>query len=101
MAKTAPDTSHDAHGHHELSFTEKYVFSLDHKVIGLQYLITSLIFLLIGFTFMMVMRWQLAFPGTPVPVIGPLLSKSLAPNGVISGEFYNSLGAMHGTIMVF
>ena len=41
--------SHDAHGHHELSFWEKYVFSVDHKVIGLQYLITSFIFLLFGF----------------------------------------------------
>jgi len=101
MTKTAQHSTHDGHGHHHLSFTEKYMFSLDHKTIGLQYLITSWIFLLIGFSFMMVMRWQLAYPGAPVPVIGRLLSASLAPNGVISGEFYNSLGAMHGTIMVF
>ena len=96
----AAHNSH-SHAHHELTFWQKYVFSLDHKIIGLQYLITSLIFLLIGFTFMMVMRWSLAFPGTPLPVLGRLFPADLAPNGVISGEFYNSLGAMHGTIMVF
>jgi cytochrome c oxidase subunit 1 len=95
--------SHDAHGHgqHELSFWERYVFSVDHKVIGLQYMITSFIFLLIGFGLMMLMRWQLAFPGQAIPFFGRLFSPDLAPNGVMSGEFYNSLGAMHGTIMVF
>jgi cytochrome c oxidase subunit 1 len=93
--------SHDAHGHHELSFWEKYVFSVDHKVIGLQYLITSFIFLLFGFGLMMLMRWQLAFPGQAIPFFGRLFSPDLAPNGVMSGEFYNALGAMHGTIMVF
>lgn len=99
----AAAAQHDTHssGHHELTFIQKYVFSVDHKVIGLQYLITSWLFLLAGFMLMMIMRWQLAFPGQPVPVIGHLFSPQLAPNGVISGEFYNSLGAMHGTIMVF
>jgi cytochrome c oxidase subunit 1 len=53
---------------------------------------------------MLMMRWQIAHPGVPVPVIGPLLAKMLgqpAANGVISPDLYNSLGAMHGTIMVF
>ncbi|MEK7232353.1 MAG: cbb3-type cytochrome c oxidase subunit I [Elusimicrobiota bacterium] len=89
------------HGHNELSFQEKYVFSVDHKVIGLQYLITSFIFLLVGFALMGLMRWQLAFPGTPIPFFGRFFPADLAPNGVMSGEFYNALGAMHGTIMVF
>ena len=95
--------SHDehGHGHHELSFWEKYVFSVDHKVIGLQYLITSFMFLLVGFGLMGLMRWQLAFPGTAIPFFGHLFPADLAPNGVMSGEFYNALGAMHGTIMVF
>ena len=48
----------------------KYVFSLDHKVIGLQYALTSLVFLLIGFSLAILFRWQLAYPGQPVPVIG-------------------------------
>ena len=65
------------------------------------YLITALMFLLFGFCLMLIMRWQLAFPGSPIPLIGRLLSPILAPNGVLSPEFYNALGAMHGTIMVF
>ncbi|MEQ1919756.1 MAG: cbb3-type cytochrome c oxidase subunit I, partial [Elusimicrobiota bacterium] len=95
--------SHDehGHGHHELTWTQRYVFSVDHKVIGLQYLITSFLFLLVGFALMGLMRWQLAFPGTPIPFFGNLFPADLAPNGVMSGEFYNALGAMHGTIMVF
>ena len=95
--------SGDTHGHggHELSFWRKYVFSTDHKVIGLQYMITSMVFLMVGFALMMLMRWQLAWPGSPIPFFGRLFPADLAPNGVMSGEFYNSLGAMHGTIMVF
>ena len=51
-------------------FWRKYVFSTDHKVIGIQYGITGLIFLLFGFALMMLMRWQLAYPGQALPVIG-------------------------------
>jgi cytochrome c oxidase subunit 1 len=91
---------HDAH-HEELGFWRKYVFSQDHKVIGLQYAITALLFLLFGFTLMMVMRWQLAFPGRPIPLIGLWLGQDRAPMGIMLPEFYNQLGAMHGTIMVF
>jgi cytochrome c oxidase subunit 1 len=91
---------HDEH-HHELSFWRKYVFSTDHKVIGIQYGITSLLFLLFGFTLMMIMRWQLAYPGEPIPFLGALLGPDRAPDGIMLPEFYNQLGAMHGTIMVF
>ena len=77
------------------------VFSTDHKVIGVQYALTSMVFLLIGFALMMVMRWQLAYPFQPVPLVGPLLGDTNAPQGIISPEFYNQLGAMHGTIMIF
>ena len=89
------------HGHEELSFIWKYVFSQDHKVIGIQYAITGLLFLLFGFCLMMLMRWQLAYPGAPIPIIGGLLSQTNAPGGIMLPEFYNQLGAMHGTIMVF
>jgi cytochrome c oxidase subunit 1 len=98
-------THHDVHEaiHHaeELSFWRTYVFSLDHKVIGLQYLITSLLFLFVGFMLMMLMRWQLAYPGQPIPIIGNWLGEMNAPGGIMLPEFYNQLGAMHGTIMVF
>jgi cytochrome c oxidase subunit 1 len=92
--------AHD-HAHHELGFLQKYVFSQDHKVIGIQYAVTGLLFLLFGFTLMMIMRWQLAYPGAPIPIIGGLFSAAQAPGGIMLPEFYNQLGAMHGTIMVF
>jgi cytochrome c oxidase subunit I len=91
----------DAHGSHELGFWRKYFFSTDHKVIGIQYGITSLCFLLFGFTLMILMRWQLAYPGQPIPFIGSWLGDANAPGGIMLPEFYNQLGAMHGTIMVF
>src|SRR5947208_6318147 len=87
--------------HEDLGFWRKYVFSLDHKVIGIQYAVTGLTFLLFGFTLMMIMRWQMAFPGKPIPLIGPYLGNANAPGGIMLPEFYNQLGAMHGTIMVF
>ncbi len=77
------------------------LFSSDHKIIGLWYATTASVFMLIGFSLMMLMRWQLAFPGTPVPVVGGLLGSDNAPGGVMAPEFYNQLGAMHGTIMIF
>src|SRR5882724_11757649 len=98
---------HDKHGHehHDPDFWAKYIFSTDHKTIGIQYGFTALCFMLFGFFLMLLMRWQIAHPGVPVPLIGPLLEKILgsvmAPHGAISAELYNSFGAMHGTIMVF
>lgn len=83
--------------HKEENFIQKYIFSVDHKIIGLQYGITSLLFLLVGFGLMMVMRWQLAYPETQVPIVGSLLGET----GILMPEIYNSLGAMHGTIMIF
>ena len=77
--------------HHEESFWRKYIFSIDHKVIGIQYGIMSLLFLLLGFSLMLVMRWQLAYPDQPLPLVGWRLSP----------DMYNSFGAMHGTIMIF
>ena len=61
--------------HHKENFVWKYIFSQDHKIIGIQYGLTALLFLFFGFILMMIMRWQLAFPDTPVPYIGSLLSE--------------------------
>ena len=99
-----PAAAHGAphvHEHIEPGFLRKWVFSVDHKVIGLQYTMTSLVFLMLGFTLMMIMRWQLAYPGQPIPLIGNWLGVANAPGGIMLPEFYNQLGAMHGTIMVF
>jgi cytochrome c oxidase subunit I len=106
---------HEAHHEHEMSFWQKYIFSTDHKVIGIQYGVTALFFLLFGFCLMMMMRWQLAYPNQPLPIVGGLLQKMLGAEmvadkildtgakipGVMSADLYNAFGAMHGTIMVF
>ena len=84
------------HHHHE-PFWRKYIFSVDHKVIGLQYAITAMVFLLFGFCLMLIMRWNLAYPSEVVPIVGKLLSEE----GMLTPDGYNSFGAMHGTIMVF
>ena len=36
------------HDHHELTFIQKYVFSEDHKIIGIQFLFTTLFMFIIG-----------------------------------------------------
>ncbi len=87
--------------HPELGFLRKYVFSTDHKMIGIQYGLTALVFLFIGFSLMMMMRWQLAYPGEAIPLVGGFLKNSWVDNGAMLPDFYNQLGAMHGTIMVF
>src|SRR6266513_1950905 len=87
--------------HHELGWWRKYVFSTDHKVIGIQYGFTGLIFLFFGFSLMMLMRWQLAYPGAALPLLGRILGEARMPGGTMLPDFYNELGAMHGTIMVF
>ncbi len=91
--------------HQELGWWRRYVFSTDHKVIGIQYFITGLLLLLVGFMLMMLMRWQLAYPGRALPVLGNVLNNFFGavsmPDGRMTPEFYNSLGAMHGTIMIF
>ncbi len=99
IGTTAHGHAHDEH--EELGFWRKYVFSQDHKVIGIQYAITGLLFLLFGFILMMIMRWNLAYNGAPIPIIGRWLGEARAPGGIMLPEFYNQLGAMHGTIMVF
>ena len=92
--------------HHEESFWRKYIFSTDHKTIGIQYGITALLFLFFGFSLMMVMRWQLAFPDQAVPVFGGLIKwladlNGFASDGNLPADLYNVFGAMHGTIMIF
>ena len=96
--------AHDSH-HHELGFLQKYVFSTDHKIIGIQYGVTALLFLMFGLGLMSMMRWSIAYPNQPMPLVGGLLEKLLGSNvagkGIMSSQLYNSFGAMHGTIMVF
>src|SRR5213080_4384649 len=98
---TVAATAQVAHGHHDdRPFIRKYIFSTDHKIIGIQFLLMSLLFLLLGGTLAMVMRCQLGFPGRPLPG-GGVLPETMAQGGVILPEFYNAAVTMHGTFMVF
>jgi len=98
---TAAATAHAVHAHHDdRSFVRKYVFSTDHKIIGIQFLFLSLFSLLVGGILAMQIRWQEGFPGQPMP-LGKLLPETMASGGVLLPEYYIELVTMHGTFMVF
>ncbi|ABF39443.1 Cytochrome-c oxidase [Candidatus Koribacter versatilis Ellin345] len=81
-------------------FIRKYVFSLDHKVIGLQYYGLAVVAVFIGMVLSWLMRIHLVWPNSPIPGLH-LLSKNGAPGDVMTPEYYLSLLTMHGTLMVF
>jgi len=81
-------------------FIRKHLFSLDHKVIGKQYYGLGLLAVLIGMVLSWLMRIHLVWPNTAIPGLG-LLSKTGAPGGVMTPEYYLQLMTMHGTLMVF
>jgi cytochrome c oxidase subunit 1 len=81
-------------------FIRKYIFSLDHKVIGIQYIILALAAVAVGMTMSLLMRLKLSWPDHSFGLLGTLF-KAGAPGGVMNPEFYLSLVTMHGTIMVF
>lgn len=97
MAEAA--APHAVH-HAPQGFVRKYIFSLDHKVIGIQYYLLALFSVFIGILLSILMRFNLAWPGTEVPILETLFPTG-APGGVITPEFYLSLMTIHGTIMVF
>jgi cytochrome c oxidase subunit 1 len=82
------------------SFIRKHVFSLDHKVIGKQYYALALLAALCGMALSWMMRIHLGWTNAAIPGL-QLLSKTGAPGGVITPEYYLQLMTMHGTIMVF
>jgi cytochrome c oxidase subunit I len=73
----------------------------DHKALGLAYANASGLFLLAGFLLMLLFRWQLAWPGQPIPVATAIFGETNAPGGILLPEFYNQLVAMHGSVMIF
>lgn len=91
---------HDDHEHHEGGFISKYVFSLDHKTIAKQFLITGIIWAIIGAFFSVLFRLQLGFPDATFPWMESILGK-WAKGGRITDEAYYALVTMHGTILVF
>ena len=101
MATTAAALGHSAHAHvDDRPFVRKYLFSTDHKIIGIQFLLMSLVFLTLGGMLAMMMRWQIGFPGKPMPG-AQVLPETMAAGGILLPEFFNSLVTMHGTFMVF
>jgi len=96
------DMSAHAAAHHAppQGFIRKYVFSVDHKVIGIQYTTLGLVSAFIGMALSWVMRIHLAWPTAAIPFLGTL-SPNGAPGGVPTPEYYLSLMTMHGTIMAF
>src|SRR6202167_3465282 len=92
---------HDLHQHTEpTGFIRKWLFSLDHKVIGKQYYALALVSVFIGMVLSWLMRVHLAWPNWPIPLLDKLSAVG-APAGVMTPEYYLSLLTMHGTIMVF
>jgi cytochrome c oxidase subunit I len=91
--------SHAAHTPPQ-SFIRKYIFSLDHKVIGKQYFALALLAVFIGMVLSWFMRIHLVWPSFPIPGLH-FLSKVGAPGNVITPEYYLSIMTMHGTLMVF
>src|ERR1700722_13338754 len=96
----AHDPAHaDEHGHEEFSFLKKYVFSTDHKIIGIEFLFLGLFFFIIGGLLAMLVRWQLAWPGRAIPGLSAFMGGSA--NSAMSPEYYNAAFTMHATLMIF
>src|SRR5436190_1679464 len=93
--------------HRELGFIRKYVFSLDHKIVGYQYLFTALAMAIFGGLLSMLMRLQLGWPDGAPMIMARILPKVYSITGVgtaqavasMKPDFYLSLQTMHGTIM--
>lgn len=93
--------AHSHEHHHEESFITKYVFSMDHKVIARQFLITAVIMALVGMVMSTLFRLQLAWPGQKFWLIEFLLGDKWGKDGIIDPNMYLALVTIHGTIMVF
>lgn len=98
------------HEHHEgdkfqTNFIFKYIFSMDHKMIARQFLITGMLWAIIGAAMSIIFRLQLGFPNESMAWLKPILGKWITINeagiGSLDPEFYYGLVTMHGTIIVF
>src|SRR4029078_1077347 len=91
--------AHTAH-HAPQGFIRRYIFSLDHKVIGIQYYFLALFSVFLGMTLSVLMRFHMVYPDAKVSLFEKLWPTGAA-GGVMTPELYLSLMTMHGTIMVF
>jgi cytochrome c oxidase subunit 1 len=101
MSTSALHADHHTHDHHHKeSFISKYVFSMDHKMISKQFLITGIIMGIVGMGMSLLFRLQLAWPDEQFGLLEMLLGK-WAVDGKLDPNFYMGLVTIHGTIMVF
>lgn len=82
------------------SFISRYVFSLDHRVIGVQYLLTAMAMAIVGGLLALIVRIQIAWPDHDFGIVSKILPLGF-DEGVMKPEFYAALFTMHGTIMIF
>ncbi|MBN8643277.1 MAG: cbb3-type cytochrome c oxidase subunit I [Flavobacteriales bacterium] len=106
MSAMSHEHDHHEHDHHEEhhhkeTFITKYIFSIDHKMIAKQYLLTGVIMGVIGVGMSMLFRMQLAWPEESFKIFSFFLGEKMAPEGVMTNEAYLALITIHGTIMVF
>lgn len=106
MSAMSHEHDHHEHDHHEEhhhkdTFITKYIFSIDHKMIAKQYLLTGIVMGVIGVGMSLLFRMQLAWPEESFKVFKFFLGEKMAPEGVMTNEAYLSLITIHGTIMVF
>ena len=90
-----------SHGHHKDTFITKYIFSIDHKMIAKQYLISGLLMGIIGVVLSLFFRMQIAWPEESFEIFKIFLGEKMAPGGVMRNDIYLALVTIHGTIMVF
>ncbi len=95
------DHGHDHEHHHKDTFITKYIFSIDHKMIAKQYLITGLLMGIIGVGMSLLFRMQIAWPEESFGIFKFFLGEKMAPGGVMKNDAYLALVTIHGTIMVF
>lgn len=92
---------HEDEHHHEESFVSHYIFSMDHKMISRQFLITAVLMAFIAMTMSFLFRLQLAWPGEKFAIINFLLGDKWGKDGILEPGMYMQLVTIHGTIMVF
>jgi cytochrome c oxidase subunit I len=95
------ETHEHAHHHHHESFISKYIFSMDHKMISKQFLITAIVMGVVAMMMSIFFRLQLGWPEQPFDILNMFLGDKWAPDGILDRNMYLALVTIHGTIMVF
>src|SRR5438445_12032082 len=89
-----------AHEEHKLGFIQRYIFSQDHKIIGVQYMMTSLFMAVVGGVLAMLIRMELGWPGGHWGVARWLFPGGFSSDGVRKADFYLAVGTMDGSLIM-